>query len=71
MAPEKMSIRKLAYRFGVSQNFIQTLSKKYQETENIKPLPQEESYPSKLNGEELVILVEIRDKNNDLTNEKL
>ncbi|MDE5103443.1 MAG: hypothetical protein O4807_10815 [Trichodesmium sp. St19_bin2] len=35
-----MSIRKLDHTFGVSQNFIQTLTKKYQETGEIKPLSQ-------------------------------
>ena len=71
MATEKMSIKNLAYRFGVSQNFIQTLTKKYQETGDIKPLPQGGSPPSQLNSEELLILVEIMEKNNDATNEKL
>ena len=70
MATEKMSIKNLAYRFGESQNLIQTLTKKYQETGDIKPLPQGVSPPSQLNSEELLILVEIMEKNNDATNEK-
>ena len=68
---EKISIRKLAQRFGVSKSFIQKLIKKYQETGDIKFLPQHRILPSQLNSEELVILVEIMDKNNDATNEKL
>ncbi|MDE5069637.1 MAG: hypothetical protein O4861_16340 [Trichodesmium sp. St16_bin4-tuft] len=66
-----MSISKLVHRFGVSQNFLQTLTKKYQETGDMKPLPQGGSLPSQLNSEELVILVEIMEKNNDATHEKL
>ncbi len=45
---EKISIRKLAQRFGVSQNLIQTLTKKYQETGDIRPLPQGGSPPSRV-----------------------
>ena len=51
MATEKMSIKNLAYRFRESQNFIQTLTKKYQETEDINPLAQRGSPPFKLNSE--------------------
>ena len=50
---------------------IQTLTKKYQETGDIKPLPQGVSPPSQLNSAELLILVEIMEKNNDTTNENL
>ena len=64
---EKISIRKLAQRFGVSKSFIQTLTKKYQETGDIGPLPQGGSPPSKLSSAELVILLEIMAKNNDAT----
>ncbi|MBS9769330.1 hypothetical protein [Trichodesmium erythraeum] len=46
-----MSISKLFPRFGVSQNFLQTLTKKYQETGDIKPLPQGGSLPYQLNSE--------------------
>ncbi|MDE5068918.1 MAG: hypothetical protein O4751_03490 [Trichodesmium sp. St2_bin6] len=46
-----MSISNLDHRFGVSQIFIQTLTKKYQETEDINPLAQRGSPPFKLNSE--------------------
>ena len=68
---ENISIRKLAKRFGVSQSFIQKLIKKYQETGNIRPLSQGGSPPSKLNSEQLVILVQLMEKNNDATFEEL
>ncbi|ABG50074.1 transposase [Trichodesmium erythraeum IMS101] len=47
---EKISIRKLAQRFGVSKSFIQKLIKKYQETGDIRPLTRGGSIPSKLNS---------------------
>lgn len=68
---EKISIRKLAERFGVAKSFIQTLIKKYQETGDIRPLPQGGSPPTKLNSEQLVTLVELMEKNNDATLEEL
>ena len=57
----------------MSKNFLQTLTKKYQETGDIRPLPQGGSPPSrvKLSSEELVILLEIMAKNNDGTNKDL
>ena len=68
---ENISIRKLGKRFGVSKSFIQKLIKKYQETGDIRPLSQGGSPPSKLNSEQLVILVELMEKNNDATLEEL
>ena len=68
---EKISLRKLAERFGVSKSFIQKLTKKYKETGEIRPLPQGGSPPTKLNSEQLVTLVEIMEKNNDATLEEL
>lgn len=68
---ENISIRKLAERFGVSKNFIQKLLKKYQETGDVKPLPQGGSPPSKLNSEQLVTLLELMEKNKDATLEEL
>jgi transposase len=68
---EKISIRKLAERFGVAKSFIQKLIKKYQETGDIRPLPQGGSPPTKLNSEQLVTLVELMEKNNDATLEEL
>ncbi|TRT81296.1 MAG: transposase, partial [Microcystis flos-aquae Ma_QC_C_20070823_S18] len=54
---EKISIRELAKRFNVAKSFIQKLLKQYQETGDIRPRPQGGSPPSKLNSEQLVILV--------------
>ena len=68
---ENISLRKLAERFGVSKSFIQKLIKKYQETGDIKPLPQGGSPPSKLNSEQLVVLLELIEKNQDATLEEL
>ena len=68
---ENISIRKLAKRFDVSKSFIQKLIKKYQETGDIRPWSQGGSPPSKLNSEQLVILVQLMEKNNDATLEEL
>ena len=68
---ENISIRKLAERFRVSKSFIQKLIKKSQETGDIRPLPQGGSPPSKLNSTQLVLLVELMEKNNDATLEEL
>lgn len=68
---EKISIRKLAQRFGVSKSFIQKLIKKYQETGDIRPLTQGGKRPCKLNSEQLIILIELMEKNNDATFEEL
>jgi transposase len=68
---EKLSIRQLALRFRVAKSFVQKLLKRFQETGSIRPLPQGGSPPTKLNSEQLVILVEIMEKNNDATLEEL
>lgn len=68
---EKISIRKLALRFRVAKSFIQNLIKKYKETGDIRPQGQGGSRPTKLNSEQLVILVEILENNNDATLEEL
>lgn len=43
---DKISIRKIAQRFGVGKSFIQTLIKKYQPIGDIRPLPQAGSSPT-------------------------
>jgi transposase len=68
---EKVSIRKLAVRFGVAKSFVQKLIKQYQETGDIRPRRQGGSPPSKLNAEQLLILVEIIENHNDATLEEL
>jgi transposase len=54
---EKISIRGLAQRFDVAKSFI--------------PRPQGGSPPTKLNSEQLIILIEIIEFNNDATLEEL
>ena len=68
---ERISIRELAKRFNVAKSFIQKLLKQYQETGDIRPRPQGGSPPSKLNSEQLVILVEIIEANRDATLQEL
>ncbi len=54
---EKLSIRKLAERFGVAKSFIQKLLKQYRETGNLEPKRQGGGPPRKLTGEDLVTLI--------------
>ena len=68
---ERISIRELAKRFNVAKSFIQKLLKQYQETGDIRPRPQGGSPPTKLNSEQLVILVEIIEANRDATLQEL
>jgi transposase len=68
---EKVSIRKLAVRFGVAKSFVQKIIKQYQETGDIAPRRPGGSPPLKLNAEQLLILVEIIENNNDATLEEL
>ncbi len=68
---ENISIRKLAERFCVAKSFIQKLLKQYRETGDITPQTQGGSPAPKINGEDLITLVEIIDANNDATLEEL
>ena len=68
---ENLSIRKLAQRFGVAKSFIQKLLKQYRETGSLHPRPQGGPPPSKLQEEQLLILIEIIESNNDATLEEL
>ncbi|MFM2379154.1 MAG: hypothetical protein RLZZ143_1732 [Cyanobacteriota bacterium] len=68
---ERISIRELAKRFNVAKSFIQKLLKQYQETGDIRPRPQGGSPPTKLNSEQLVILLEIIEANRDATLQEL
>ncbi|MDJ0541378.1 MAG: IS630-like element ISMae26 family transposase [Microcystis sp. M53603_WE2] len=68
---EKISIRGLAQRFDVAKSFIQKLLKQHKETGDIRPRPQGGSPPTKLNSEQLIILIEIIEANNDATLEEL
>jgi transposase len=64
---EKLSIRKLAKHFKVTTSFIQKLIKQYQETGDLNPLPRGGGNEPKINGENLVTLMEILEENNDAT----
>ncbi len=68
---EKISIRKLAERFRVAKSFVQKLLKQYQQTGDIKPKRQGGNSPPKVQGEDLVTLIEIIENNNDATLEEL
>ena len=68
---EHISIRKLAQRFQVAKSFIQKLLKQYRETGDINPQVQGGHPPIKLQGEQLVALIEIIESNNDATLEEL
>jgi len=68
---EKISIRNLAQRFYVTKSFIQKLLKQYQETRDIKPKRQGGNSPPKVQGADLVTLIEIIENNNDATLEEL
>ena len=68
---EKISIRKLAQRFQVAKSFVQKILKQYRETGDLSPKRQGGSPPRKLQGEQLVTLIEIIESNNDATLEEL
>ena len=68
---ENISIRKLAQRFKVAKSFIQKLLKQYRETGDINPQVQGGHPPIKLQGEQLITLIEIIESNNDATLEEL
>jgi len=68
---EKISIRKLAQRFQVAKSFVQKILKQYRETGDLSPKAQGGSPPRKLQGEQLVTLIEIIESNNDATLEEL
>ena len=64
---KKLSIRKLAIYFKVTKSFIQKLIKQYKETGDLNPLPRGGGSEPKINGENLVSLIEILEENNDAT----
>jgi transposase len=68
---EKISIRGLTQRFDVAKSFIHKLLKQHKETGDIRPRRQGGSPPTKLNSEQLIILIEIIEANNDATLEEL
>lgn len=68
---EDISIRKTAQRFKVAKSFVQKLLKQYRETGELNPRTQGGSPPTKIQGEQLITLIEIIEGNNDATLEEL
>ena len=68
---EKISIRNLAKRFYVAKSFVQKLLKQEQQTGDISPKHQGGNSPPKVQGADLVTLIEIIENNNDATLEEL
>ena len=68
---EKISIRNLAKRFYVAKSFVQKLLKQEKQTGDISPKHQGGNSPPKVQGADLVTLIEIIENNNDATLEEL
>ncbi len=66
-----ISIRQIAERFDVAKSCVQKLIKQHKETGKINPKRQGGNVPPKVQGEDLVTLVEIIENNNDATLEEL
>ncbi len=64
---EKLSMRKVAARFGVAKSFVQKILKQSKETGDLAPKPQGGNTAPKLGSQEIVILIELLEKNNDAT----
>jgi transposase len=62
-----ISQRQLADRFRVALSFIQTLLKRYRETNSIAPKVRVEQTPTKLNAEQLTTLKQLVLAKNDAT----
>ncbi|WP_157861315.1 IS630 family transposase [Rippkaea orientalis] len=68
---DTISIRQLAKRFDVAKSCVQKLIKQNKETGDIKPKRQGGNSPPKVQGEDLVTLIELIENNNDATLEEL
>lgn len=68
---EKLSMRKVAARFGVTKSFVQKILKQFKETGDLAPKPQGGNTAPKLGSQEIVILIEILENNNDATLQEL
>ena len=68
---EKLSMRKIAARFGVAKSFVQKILKQYKETGDLAPKPQGGNTDPKLGSQEIVILIELIENNNDATLQEL
>lgn len=68
---EKLSMRKVAARFGVAKSFVQKILKQSKETGDLAPKPQGGNTAPKLGSQEIVILIELLENNNDATLQEL
>ena len=68
---ERMSIRKLARRFGVAKSFIENLLKRLRETGDILPKPHGGGPQPKLNAEHLKLVKALVEADNDATLDEL
>lgn len=68
---ERVSIRKLAQRFGVAKSFIESLLKRLRETGDILPKPHGGGPQAKLNEEQLQLVNALVEADNDATLDEL
>jgi transposase len=68
---ERVSVRKLAKRFGVATSFIETLLKRLRETGDILPKPHGGGPQPKLNEEQLKLVKALVEADNDATLDEL
>lgn len=68
---EPISQRQLARRFQVAKSFVEKILKQRRETGSIAPKVRTQQTPSKLNREQLTVLVRLVEENNDATLEEL
>lgn len=66
-----VSQRQLALQFRVALSFVEKLLKQHRETGTIAPKVRTKQTPTKLNTEQLAILVQIVEANNDATLDEL
>jgi transposase len=68
---ERVSVRKLAKRFGVAKSFVEKLLKCLRETGDILPKPHGGGPQPKLNGEQLKLVKALVEADNDATLDEL
>ena len=64
---EGISIRKVAENFNVAKSFVQKIVKRYRETGEIEARKRGGGPAPKLNGEQIMTLIEIIEEKNDAT----
>ena len=68
---ERVSVRKLAKRFGVAKSFVESLLKRLRETGDILPKPHGGGPKPKLNAEQLKLVKALVEADNDATLDEL